>query len=218
MQKEMPLVALAFLAVTSFPGQCQEQCTSRSRIVLAGDKPSIYLSYERMTTRRVSPLRLAEGAGTGDRESVNVKADADVVLLRLRNNTLWAIGFPTESLYLGPATTAWRLCDGTGVLGLRDGIEVNGRYEGELLEDARTPTANQVAKPPHLGRTDVLSTSWLPPGRSVIVPVLREHLKDGLAIYLPFNYEWETEKRHVRGGEPQHRVYFYSWNLPADRR
>jgi len=116
-------------------------------------------------------------------------------------------------MYVGPAVTAWSFCDGTGVLGLRDGIEVNGRYEVEELE---SPSSRRPAKKPDLGRIDVFSTSWLPPGRSVIIAILKEHLNKGFAIYLPFNYEWETENRHVRGGEAQHRVYYYFWNLPED--
>jgi hypothetical protein len=170
-----------------------------------------------MAARPKTPLRLAEAAPPSDKSEPTDLKYTNVVLLRLHNNTSWTIGFPTESMYVGPAVTAWSFCDGTGVLGLRDGIEANGRYELELLDDETTASSHS-AKHLSLGRTDVFSTSWLPPGRSVIVAVLKEHLKRGLAIYLPFNYEWETEKRHVRGDEAQHRVYFYFWNLPENVR
>jgi len=171
-----------------------------------------------MAARTKTPLRLAEGAPPSDKSEPADLKTANVVLLRLHNNTSWTIGFPTESMYVGLAVTAWSFCDGTGVLGLRDGIEANGRYEVEVLKDERTPTGGRLTKQLGLDRSDVSSTSWLPPGRSVIIAVLREHLKRGFTIYLPFNYEWETEKRHVRGDEAQHRVYFYFWNLPENVR
>ena len=197
------------------PVQGQESCVARSKILLLPDKPSVYFSYDGMAVRKRTIPRLAEGAAPSDNsESTDLKKAANVVLLRLHNNTSWTILLPTESLYVGPAVTGWRLCDGSGVLGLQEGIEVNGRYDVELLEDDKTPTSNRPPKLLELRRSDVFSASWLPSGRSVIIAILKEHLKKGLGIYLPFNYEWETVKGVVRGDEARHRVYFYFWNLP----
>ena len=116
----------------------------------------------------------------------------------------------------GVQTCALPICDGSGVLGLQEGIEVNGRYEVEVLEDRKTPLRERSMKPTDLLRTDVFSSSWLPSGRSVIIAISKEHLNKGFAIYVPFNYEWETVKGVVRGDEAQHRVYFYFWNLPEN--
>ena len=160
------------------PVQGQRPCAPRSQVLLSPDRPSVFFSYDRLAVRSKTPVRLAEAAPPSDKsESADLK-DANVVLLRLHNNTSWTIGFPTESMYVGPAVTAWSFCDGTGVLGLRDGIEVNGRYELELLQD-ETKAGSRSAKHLTPGRTDVFSTSWLPPGRSVIIAVLKEHLKKG---------------------------------------
>lgn len=200
------------------PAEGQRPCAQRSQVLLSPDKPSVYFSYDRMAARPKTPLRLAEAAPPSDKSEPTDLKHANAVLLRLHNNTSWTIGFPTESMYVGPAVTAWSLCDGTGVLGLRDGIEANARYEVELVEEDTAQTGGRSARGLDLRRTDVASTSWLPPGRAVIIAVLKEHLKRGLAIYLSFNYEWETEKRHVRGDEARHRVYFYFWNLPENVR
>ena len=42
----------------------------------------------------------------------------------------------------------------------------------------------------------------------------REHLAERLAIYIPYNYEWEYGERIFRSDEPQHRVYFRASDLP----
>jgi hypothetical protein len=44
----------------------------------------------------------------------------------------------------------------------------------------------------------------------------REHLAKHLAIYIPYNYEWEFGERTFRSDEPQHRVYFSASDLPED--
>jgi hypothetical protein len=64
-----------------------------------------------------------------------------------------------------------------------------------------------AAKPPVINRSDVFSTSWLPPGGSVIFSVPREHLAERLAISIAYNYEWEYGERIFRSDEPQHRAY-----------
>lgn len=65
-----------------------------------------------------------------------------------------------------------------------------------------------------LGHTS--SAHLLRPGRSVLFSVPREHLPEGVALQIAFNYEWalEGEMEFVRIGEPQHYVLFYSESLP----
>jgi hypothetical protein len=75
----------------------------------------------------------------------------------------------------------------------------------------------EVQQPPvGYGTGDLFSNSWLPAGSSVIFSVPREHLAKHLAIYIPYNYEWEYGERAFRSDEPQHRVYFRASNLPEN--
>lgn len=170
------------------------------------------------------PARLAAADTSLERSDDQKDESIQVVWLRLHNNTRWAINFPTDSLYVGPKITPIRLCDSRGALGLRTDIEVNARYEVEAIsghESVRTSDSGliinspvEAAKPPVINRSDMFSTSWLPPGGSVIFSVPREHLAERLAIYIPYNYEWEYGERTFRSDEPQHRVYFRASDLP----
>ena len=190
-------VAAVCLAISAGLAQGERPCTPRSQVLLSPDRASVYFSFERLAIRSKTSPRLAEsvpGRNKSDRNDLT-RDTADSIILRLRNNTCWTIGFPTESFYVGPAVTAWSFCDGTVVLGLRDGVEVNGRYE---VEELASPPNDRPARRLSVGRTDVFATSWLPPGRSVIVAVSKGDLNKGFGIYLPFNYEWEAENGHVR--------------------
>jgi hypothetical protein len=133
-------------ALGTHPTQAQRPCAPRSQVLLSANKPSVYFSYDRLAVRPKTPQRLAEAAPPADKsEPIDLKG-TNVVLLRLHNNTSWTIGFPTETMYVGPAVTAWSFCDGTGVLGLRDGIEANGRYEFEPTDDETTPTTRSAKR------------------------------------------------------------------------
>lgn len=189
-------------------------CATGADVQLSYRDPTIYLTYDHAGNIEASVARLMEGGPQeSTRKSDKVDArNAKFLWLRLHNNTPWTIAFPTESLYVGTAITPWRLCDGVGVLGLRDGLDVNAYY--------RVDSAARERHPPPIvpGRIDVMPTSWLPPGRSVIFQVRREYVTERYSVYLPFNYEWETRKGVLRGGEPEHRAYFYAWMLPENVR
>ena len=203
------LVLCGFCATVS--AQQGESCGTKAGILLAKDKPTIYITFERPGKVKPTPTRLA-ATDTSRRQSDD--PNIQVVWLRLHNNTRWAINFPTDSLYVGPKITAIRLCDGRGALGLRTDIEVNARYEADAVSGDESARTSDAAQPPVIRRSDVFSTSWLPPGGSVIFSVPREHLAEGLAIYIPYNYEWEYGERIFRSDEPQHRVYFRASDLP----
>jgi hypothetical protein len=190
-------------------------CSAGLDVPLSSGDPTVYLTYDHDGDQKTPDARLLQ-AGTPEESSksnnIQARRGAKFLWLRIHNNTPWTIGFPTESLYIGAAITAWHLCGGVGVLGLRDGLEVNACY----LVDT---TERNGEMPPRVpGRIDVVATSWLPPGRSVIFQVPQEYVSEKFSVYLPFNYEWETENRHVRGGEPEHRAYFYARMLPASSR
>ena len=63
-------------------------------------------------------------------------------------------------------------------------------------------------------RCHVCSTDSVPPGRSVLFSVPREHLAKGRAIRISFAYEWEEDGNRSTVGEPQHLVSFYASKLP----
>lgn len=198
--------------------QTGESCATRTAILLSKNKPAIYITFERVGKANPAPARLA-ATEPNDQNAERIP----VFWLRLHNNMRWAIKFPTDSLYVGPKITPMRLCDGRGALGLRTDIEVNARYEVEAVSYGSVRTFGggskinnpvDTATSPVINRSDVFSTSWLPPGGSVIFSVPREHLAQRLAIYIPYNYEWEYRERIVRSDEPQHRVYFRASDLP----
>jgi hypothetical protein len=104
------------------------------------------------------------------------------------------------------------------VTAVKDNAEIRVRYrvEAEIawetvdtpsgkerkLVDVKAPTVNRVAA--------VTSRVWLPPNRSVIFVVKREHLAKYLMVYLPYKYEWDGDQNDMVSTEPQHRIYF-SW-------
>lgn len=202
---------LCSLALTVFSQQQQKQSASNGDVRLSKDKPTVYITFER----------------AGERKPLFASESNQGVWLRLHNNTRWAINFCTPSLYVGEKVAPLRLSGRRGALGLRDGVEVTMCHEVEAVksyESGMTPEGEmfkerpvEVQQPPVGYRTgEVFSNSWLPAGGSVIFSVPREHLAKHLAIYIPYNYEWEYGERTFRSDEPQHRVYFRASDLPEN--
>lgn len=198
-----PLLALA---------QNKELCLTKPDVVIAKDKPTVYIDFDRV-----------EGAAS-DKQQPNQKT---LVWLRLRNNTRWAISFPTERSYLGLSKAYLIcLCDGRQLFGLRDGIEVDVAYQleaedGEEYMSKNNKQALRKITPPHLpsiSRGGISATSWLPSGSSIIFRVPREHLAKYLEVYIPFHYEWETEEKSNESIELSHRVYFRANDMPNEVR
>ena len=223
MSKVSLAVLVLYVLAIAVSAQHKGTCGTEAGILLSKDKPTVYITFERAGQIKPAPVRLAATDIIQERSNDQDNESIQVVWLRLHNNTRWAINFPTDSLYIGPKITPIRLCDGRGALGLRTGIEVNARYEVEAVggfESVRTSNGGLIInspidtpKPPIVNRSDMLSTSWLPSGRSVIFSVPREHLAKHLAIYILYNYEWEYGERTFRSDEPQHRVYFRASDL-----
>jgi len=221
----MSLAVFVLLVVGGIiSAQQSEPCGTRAGILLSKDKPTIYMTFERAGKVKRMPTRLAATDTSSEPSEDQNDESIEAVWLRLHNNTRWAINFPTNSLYVGPKITSIRLCDGRGALGLRTDIEVTARYEVEAIsgyESVQTSDGKLITnssldatKPPVINRSDMFSTSWLPPGGSVIFSVPREYLTERFAIYIPYNYEWEYGQRTFRSDEPQHRVYFRASDLP----
>ena len=209
------VLLVASMRVESQNNAAPKPCTAGLNVPLSSGKPTVFLTYDHMGDLKTPKARLLQGAAPGaasEADKIQSRRGAKFLWLRIHNNSPWTIGFPTESLYIGAAITAWHLCDGIGVLGLRDGLEVNACYLVDTTE------RNGDMPPRVQGRIDVMATSWLPPGRSAVFQVPLEYVSEKLSVYLPFNYEWETENGYVRGGEPEHRAYFYARMLPASSR
>ncbi|MGB9181719.1 MAG: hypothetical protein WCB68_20985 [Pyrinomonadaceae bacterium] len=174
---------------------------SDSDIRLSKDHPAIYITFERRGKAiNIMDSRLAE---TG--ETSKSKEKGEDIWLRLHNNSRWAILFPTWSLYFGKKVSLVRLSDGKSVLGLSDGMEVNAKYQ-VVEDDGRVV--------PYGG--DSYSESWLPPGRSIIFSVSREHLSKRRSIYIYFNYEWENGQVYSNNLEPEHRSMYWGYRLEED--
>lgn len=203
-------VSYVFLSVFAVAvlAQQSDRGTSKGDILFTKARPTIYITFE--GTGTVTPTATKLAADTTGQEAHEEKAKNGIRILRLRlhNNTRWAISFSTDSLYIGPNITPWRLGDGRPALGLRDGIQVNVQYQIEPERGAK------VVEAPVINRGDVSSTSWLPPGRSIIFNVPREHLNKNLRLYVSFAYEWETAEHDYGTKEPEHRVYFRASDLP----
>ncbi|MEP7337221.1 MAG: hypothetical protein ABI977_05705 [Acidobacteriota bacterium] len=188
--------------------QDQSKCLDVTAVVRSKKVPTVYVTFERTVDPDQSQARLVKST---DVQSGNTEGKIEKVgdappniMLRIHNNTNWAVKLPTESLYLSPKfVIPLRFCDGRGMMGLRDGIEIKALYKVELVN------GNPAATPGF--PTDVSSNAWLPPGQSVLFQVPRQSLMKGSVICLLFNYEWEGN-----GNEPQHRVYFYWHQLPKE--
>lgn len=201
MRKSLLAVLLVCgLTTISLPQSANSPAPSGD-IRISKDHPAIYITFERRG-KAINPMdsRLAE---TG--ETSKSKEKGEDYWLRLHNNSRWAILFPTWSLYVGKRVSPFRLSDGASVLGLSDGMEVNARYT--VVEDDSRDV-------PYGG--DSYSQSWLPPGRSVIFSVSREHLSKERSIYIYFNYEWERGEVYSNNLSPEHRSMYWGYRLRED--
>jgi hypothetical protein len=123
----------------------------------------------------------------------------DSVWLRLHNSTPWAISFRAEQESVGKDVAPLALGDGRVVHGLADGSEVTPEYFIEHATDRVTTSARGWC---------TATTSWLPPGHSVVFNFPRGKLKPWEEVYLRFTYEWEGG-----GRDPEHRVKFSGFDL-----
>lgn len=206
-QAAFTLAIMLLFASIGFPQQ--NVALKKADVLVTKGHPTVYFTFERAGTRK--PLDAGE-SGRG-------------IWLRLHNNTPWSISFCTPGLYLGSRIESYRLRDGRGALGLREGAEIyacHGVEQVSYYESETTASGginmNESVRvqniPVGYNRGHVFSTSWLPPGRSVILSVPREHLAKHLGVYLSFKYEWETAENDSGNNEPEHRVYFRASDLP----
>ena len=120
-----------------------------------------------------------------DKKAVDQKERA--YRLRLHNNTYWTIYY-----YIA--------------------LEDNKAIGPTMIYDVEDKEGNSVYRFP-VGH--VLFQQNLLPGKKVSFDVKEEYLMKGRRLYVEYNYEWESRKGEASySTEPNHRVYFYHYNLP----
>jgi hypothetical protein len=199
--KNLLLTSLVLLSLAATGLPQDKSPVSDADIRLSKEKPGIYITFERLG-KAPNPMdaRLGE---TG--EPSKSKERGNDVWLRLHNNTRWAIGFRTWSLYVGKSVTPYRLPNGANSFGLGGGMEVNVVYRVEESDGEVVPYGG-----------DNSSYSLLPPGRSIIFSVMREHLSKGRSINVEFEYEWEFGQTYSNNLAPVHRSEYYGTRLQED--
>lgn len=194
---------------------------TKNSVRIERNKPSTYLEFVKAGVcyaNRSTTIESWSPCAPEKRDETQESYDA--VWLRVRNNARWPINFDALSLYVAPIADPYQLPGGKVVTAIKDGAEIRVRYrvEAEIVwEPVDTPRGKEFklvdVKAPIVNRvspTGITSRVWLPPKRSVIFVVKREHLAKYLRVYLPYKYEWDGDENDLVSNEPQHRVYF-SW-------
>ncbi len=222
MVKIVSIILIGFsIAVPSF-AQRRDFRDTKNNVRLVRGKPTIYIEFVKADICEPSHTTTFESWGPCSSPNKDESAESyDAVWLRAHNNSRWAINFDALSSYVKPIVDAYKLTDGRMVSGVRNGAEIRARYRVDAevvwewidtpggreykLVDVKAPIVNRVSP------TGVTSRVWLPPGRSAVFVVKREHLAKYLMVYRPYKYEWEADQDDFVSSEPQHRVYF-SWH------
>ncbi len=114
------------------------------------------------------------------------------IWLRFHNNSKWQVG-----------TCMFDVPKQYGDKDLSYEVESSKRLKGN--ED--TPVAGDPEGSCLLG--------FMKPGESILFSVPREHLAEGLAIKVMFQYEWDMDSDgFINDSEPKHFAYFYSSEIP----
>lgn len=128
---------------------------------------------------------------------------AKAVRLRLYNKTDWAIAVPTYSFYFNPKNVvAIKLKSGQTAFPLPSDRDISSIYYYVERD------ADQKVDVPTLSYPDSFNESWMASKSSIRFTVPREHLREGLKIFVSFNYEWELSDQGVIHSDVQHRVFF----------
>lgn len=154
------LALLTLIAIVSFNAHSQ----TPTEVRIDPQQPTVYFTAERLVGEKL--------------------------ILRLHNNSRWAISFRTE--HPAEITIPFRLADGREVKSLIDGAEVSPEY---------------VVDNPMSGGDSAYWCStfetWLAPGASALMSVAAEKLRPIADYSVKFRYEWAGTTN-----EPEHRVKF----------
>jgi len=188
------LFILLFALLIPVKAQDSVLINTRDSVVIIKEKPSIYLS-------------LVENVGNSD----DKKQD---FLLRLTNNTRWAIRVPTGNSYFAKSKII-TLFDGRSVFALTDNFQAEVNYQIEK----KTPNdVNKISKNNNVSNSEITTSiviprpslfyySWIPSGTSIIFRVSLEYASKEFSIYVPCNFEWQTNKNNTEPNEPDMRIY-----------
>jgi hypothetical protein len=192
---------------------------TRSGVRIDQKKPAIYLEFVRIGTCSHAPsfTVLSENPCQSKRTDINLEV-FDAVWLRIRNNSRWSIELKAGNLYA--QTDGFSLQDKRMVSVLPEGFEIDAEYDVEAergYDRIETDTGTKYVfidvKAPYVDPFAVSSPIFLPPGRSLIFAVKREHLAKHLRVFPTYKYEWETSEKDSGFEEPRHRVYFSDYHL-----
>lgn len=176
-------------------------------IRISKDKPTVYISFVRFG--KLEPLHSGE---SGER-----------VWLRLHNNTRWMLwleaggaseGYGDASLFYEveklpkPRMVMFESSSPLPVLSPTQPQE-NTSLTAPVVEDQEECEAFSE-------RCHSCSIINLPPGRSILFSVPREHLCKDVRLYVSYSYGWEgKDARDFFGDyEPQHNAVFFGSRLP----
>lgn len=205
MQSIILYLMILWVSPEGAPAQRSKSHSPRQDIRISKRSPTIFITFERFGKAvDLAETRMLE-TGDPDKQSQENRRENlnEVIWLRLHNNTRGAITFSTNSFYSGARTVMYSLSDGSRAFGLGEGMEISLQYDIEEADGRKVQYG-----------LDKSYGSLLPPGRSIVFSVLREHLSNGRSVYVPFKYEWERLERGLLEHGPEHRIYYRSSDLP----
>ena len=199
------LIMLFCLCTLALPQTGNQPCLSSNNVLVEQDKPSIYITFE----------------SSGKGKPINSGGSGDYILLRLHNNSRWAITtYAGSSIQLNDKSFSSMSHCGRTLSVLREGTEIDADYYVRS-------NAEEIKAPIILRHDSLAGEVWLASGSSLLFRIPREHLAKYLNVYVPFKYEWEMyieEKRPKaktqslyeinRYEELRHLVYFHYYQLP----
>ena len=180
---------------------------TRKNTHLDEKKPAVYTEFVKLEKR----TETINYAATSE-SAPNLKTEQfEAVLLRVTNNSRWAIQFQIGFEEPFPKLDLKPLQDKRIVFTPSANTEVELVYGVEPI-NAQAPVPNNLRfKVPYTKIYSSITDFWILSGQSVIYTVKREELRRNLQIFLPFRYEWETSEKNRGYEEPKHRVE-YDWS------
>ena len=167
-------------------------------------KPAVYTEFVKLEKRSET----INYALTSESAPILKTEEYEAVLMRVTNNSRWAIQFQVHFDDLFPKLELKPLQDKRLVFTPSSNAEVELEYGVEQISSQTLITAKLRLKVPYTKVYSHTTDLWLFSGQSVIYVVKREELRRNLQIYLRFRYEWETSEKNRGYEEPEHRVKF----------
>ena len=191
-QKKIP-----FPVVNRPPIPCAEGGELVADYRISNDHPMVYISFIGRG-KALNPLDTHLLEVGDNRQS---KEDGKDYWFRLVNNSVWAISITTYGNAIGKKREMVKLPDGKFAFSVSDGLEVAIFYKIQRSDGRRIAI--------NLG-IDMFSTSWIPPGRSILFSVPRKIFRKDRELIVNFGFEWEKGQYSA----PSHQVRLTTLALP----